>query len=329
MTPEEEQALLELELQEGDMQELPAPSKANPSLRELLAANEEFKNAQRLQMATELRQRLANASANIDFSPLALQLDEIQGTRGNQEAAKSAYASGLAQDNKITGLRDQLRKEAATDSAMLMKQAVLANKQETDANKLSAKTSIDQKKLDLAEKKLAASTSKEIAKQAEKHAAIDDPKMRLSKLNATSQGAVGSIASGLKAISQMNDAMINKNLGPKHISADTPLIGRMVSDDQYTSGERLLSEVVGRLQSGGAINDEEGKRFVAMGPRPADTKEQRIQKIAAQRSFLANKLKAFGFDTAELAPLGFDTEYVAALPNPGGSLMERIRAAQK
>ena len=94
--------------------------------------------------------------------------------------------------------------------------------------------------------------------------------------------------------------------GPSYIDANTPFIGAAMSDTPYTSAERNLNEVVGRLQSGGAINDEENKRFKAMGPRPSDSPEIQMQKIASQQSFLENKLSAYRMKPTDLTAQGFN-----------------------
>lgn len=128
---------------------------------------------------------------------------------------------------------------------------------------------------------------------------------KLAKMSGDTQGKVAAIASGFKAIQELNDAT-KKGFGPKRIDSNTPLIGTFVSDDAISSNQRILGEVIGRIQSGGAIGVEEEKRFLAMGPRPGDTKEQAQKKLNDQKSFLLNKLKAFGLQESDLAEIGFD-----------------------
>lgn len=131
-----------------------------------------------------------------------------------------------------------------------------------------------------------------------------DPTERLSKMSAEAQGKVGGIASALDALSGMEES-IDNNVGPSRFNPDTPLIGTLISDTPYTQNERLVSEVLGRLQSGGAIQAEEIKTFRSMGPRPGDSPEIQKEKIAQQKAFLENKLIAFGLRPEELPSVGF------------------------
>ena len=129
---------------------------------------------------------------------------------------------------------------------------------------------------------------------------------KLSKLGGEDKGRVGSIASGLKALTEI-DASLDNNVGPKYIDANTPLVGGLISDNSFTKSQRVLDEVIGRLQSGGAIGVEETKTFRSLGPRPGDSPKVQREKLAAQKSFLLNKLTAFGFKESELGEMGFDT----------------------
>lgn len=128
---------------------------------------------------------------------------------------------------------------------------------------------------------------------------------KLSKLGGETQNKVGSIASGLKAIGELKSTTA-KGVGPSYIDANTPIIGNLLSDNEFTQNQRVLDEVVGRLQSGGAIGADEEKRFRSMGPRPGDSPELQAKKLEDQRTFLLNKLTAFGIKEEELAEMGFD-----------------------
>lgn len=145
-------------------------------------------------------------------------------------------------------------------------------------------------------------TEEEIARK-EKGAPLD-PTKKLSKMSAEAQGKVAGIASALDAIGGMEQAILSGS-GPERITADTPLIGGFVSDTPYTQNERLVAEVVGRLQSGGAISADELKTFKSLGPRAGDSPDIQQAKISQQRSFLQNKLIGFGLKPEELEMAGF------------------------
>lgn len=145
-----------------------------------------------------------------------------------------------------------------------------------------------------------------------------EPRERLSKLSAEAQGKVGSIASGIQALYGIGNA-VSAGDKPSYVDANTPILGNFVSDTDFTAQQRILDEVIGRLQSGGAIGVPEGKNFKAMGPRPGDSPEQISRKIQAQKDFLNNKLAAFGFKEGELKDLGFNIESRVASKKEGGS----------
>jgi ribosome modulation factor len=137
--------------------------------------------------------------------------------------------------------------------------------------------------------------------------AKEDPQNILADLNAESKNKVGGIASGLQALDQMEKSM-NDGHGPRYIDANTPIIGKAVSDSPFDEGQRMLDEVVGRLQSGGMIGEGELKTFRAMGPRTGDDLVTRKRKLAQQKDFLANKLTAYNLKPEHLDTLGFATK---------------------
>lgn len=108
---------------------------------------------------------------------------------------------------------------------------------------------------------------------------------------------------GMNAITGMEQA-IASGVGPTHIDANTPLIGNFKSDNAFTSNQRIGAEMFGRLQSGGAINKDEEKRFIALGPRPGDKPEIAREKLAAQKAALEDKMRIFGVQPHHLAQIG-------------------------
>lgn len=128
---------------------------------------------------------------------------------------------------------------------------------------------------------------------------------KLAKLGGETQSKVGAIASGLKALKGLNVA-VKSGVDADYLDANTPIIGGLFSDNSFTRNQRVVDEVIGRLQSGGAIGVEEIKTFRSLGPRPGDSAAEQKRKLQDQRSFLENKLTAFGFKESDLQELGFD-----------------------
>ena len=129
--------------------------------------------------------------------------------------------------------------------------------------------------------------------------------MRLQKMSAEAQNKVGSIASGIKALQGVKGAL-SKGYEPEYLTSRTPVIGGLISDNPLTQSQSILDEVIGRLQSGGAIGEEELKTFRSLGPRAADTPEIQAKKVQDQMSFLENKLRAYGMGVKDLEAMGFD-----------------------
>jgi hypothetical protein len=136
---------------------------------------------------------------------------------------------------------------------------------------------------------------------------VNEIRARLDKQPAEVRSKVGLIASALGAMTQYEQAY-ESGQRPEHITSKTPILGKAISDTDLSRNQRLLNEAVGRLQSGGVIGNEELVTFNDMGPRPGDTEEQRVKKLADQRQFLEDRLIAFGFMPEELDQVGFKAE---------------------
>lgn len=149
-----------------------------------------------------------------------------------------------------------------------------------------------------------ASVKKAESLQEMKDKRASDPKVILQNLKGMDKSNVGSIASGFQALDEMSQAM-SQGHGPSYVSANTKGIGTFISDTPYTQSERKLNEVIGRLQSQGAINAQEIVTFRQLGPRPGDSAEQQQSKLQSQYDFLSNKLAAYGLKREDLAAHGF------------------------
>ena len=134
-----------------------------------------------------------------------------------------------------------------------------------------------------------------------------NPREKLEGLPAEAKNKVGSIWSGMQSLQRMNKAL-QSGYGPEYVDSETPFLGGLISDTPFTENRRILSEVIGRLQSGGAINPAETKQFNALSPRPGDDPATVKRKIAQQDAFLENKLTAFGFNKNEAASIFGDNQ---------------------
>jgi hypothetical protein len=239
--------------------------------------------------ARALATKRANDAQALALSKDGVSADDIAAYQndGDMSGIQKFYAGANATS------RDRAQAKAERDARLAESQITKnLNYRPPGSNQTGPKLTYEQK-LDLK------NTKEAEAKQKER----EDPNFRLEKLGAEGRGKVGAIASGLQALHQMEMASLD-GYEPQRIDAGTPILGSFVSDTPYTSANRTLDEVVGRLQSGGAIGKIEGEQFRAMGPRPGDSPEIRKQKIKQQRDFLNNKLAAYGMKDHELPGLG-------------------------
>jgi hypothetical protein len=210
----------------------------------------------------------------------------------------------LIKSGSLSGIGELLKTAPATRKAELEAQKSLLDNQykQSQINANNRKVSDPNQNLTYEQKLDLKIRKEQEAKAVEKK----DPSYNLEKLGADGRSKVGALASGLQALDQMEKAS-SDGFGPEYINANTSLIGGLVSDTPYSEGERITSEVIGRLQSGGAIQADEIKTFRALGPRPGDDAPTRKRKLAQQKDFLQNKLTAFGIDDNDLSSLGFKT----------------------
>ncbi len=129
------------------------------------------------------------------------------------------------------------------------------------------------------------------------------------------KGKVGNITNALSSLSKVEDAY-SRGVEPQYLDSSTPLVGKLISDNDFTSAQRLMNEEVGRLQSGGAITKEELTNFKALDPTPGDTPDIKKSKLVQKREWLENKLAAFGVKKENLAELGFDPKAMGLMREP-------------
>ena len=243
------------------------------------------------------RQQAFNEAQKLASLGLEVSPEEVYQERFEGEVPESG--SYLTKLSELTRQRE--------DDAATREYNRQAMGQQAQAQKLEQQNLADQRRFEQQKELLGMrqDQQRQLAKLKSGGTEKASPQGVLSGLSSESKNKVGALASGFQALGEMESAM-KSGFGPEYIDPNTPLVGQFVSDTPFTQSERVVSEVIGRLQSGGAINDEERKSFIAMGPRPGDSPEMRMKKLANQRSFLENKLAAYGLKSGQLADLGFD-----------------------
>lgn len=116
-----------------------------------------------------------------------------------------------------------------------------------------------------------------------------DPQARMQALGSGDKARFDNALMVAKALDAMGTALDN---GDSTFST--------VGDNDYTNAERKAAEAFGRMQSGGAINKEEEKRFLEMLPRATDSAEMQRKKILQQREEMISRLKTLGFSPQDI-----------------------------
>jgi hypothetical protein len=127
---------------------------------------------------------------------------------------------------------------------------------------------------------------------------------RIKALSADQRGRFDNSTMALRSVKSMADALLNKNQNTFSI----------LGDNDYTLSRTQWEEAIGRMQSGGAINDDEAKRFRAMAPGPTDSAEIQRKKLAEMETLMSQRIQNLGFDTNEAMGRLSETEKKVALP---------------
>jgi hypothetical protein len=109
------------------------------------------------------------------------------------------------------------------------------------------------------------------------------------KLNAEERKRLDSASMGLSAVKDMGDAL---STGSNTFS--------LVGDNDFTAARTRFEEALGRMQSGGAINNDEAARFREMAPTWRDNPEMQQKKMQEIYREMALRVETLGADPAEI-----------------------------
>lgn len=112
---------------------------------------------------------------------------------------------------------------------------------------------------------------------------------RLQKLGGEQKQRLDNAKLGMISVQGMSDALNN---GDNTFS--------LIGDNDFTQQRTLFEEALGRMQSGGAINKEEEKRFKGMAPKFTDSKEMRAKKLAQLQDEMESRIGTLGFKPEEV-----------------------------
>lgn len=109
-----------------------------------------------------------------------------------------------------------------------------------------------------------------------------------AKLSGEEQKRLDSAGMALAAVTGMRKALDNGDWTRKPIG-----------DNDFTMWRRDFEEGLGRMQSGGAITDDEAERFRDMAPGPLDSREMQYKKLKKIETEMASRIRGLGRDPDE------------------------------
>jgi len=84
-----------------------------------------------------------------------------------------------------------------------------------------------------------------------------------------------------------------------------------VGMSKYSDAVQMVTEAIGRMQSGGAIGKEEARAYIKMLPTAFDSDERAEIKLSTLESELGNRLRGYGLDQGDLSSAGYLRQPVA------------------
>lgn len=125
---------------------------------------------------------------------------------------------------------------------------------------------------------------------------------KLEKKGAEAQAKVGGLANSLATLKELDD-LYSQGKKKSYITSDLPVVGQFMTDTDVDVVTRKLTDDIGRLRSGGAINKDEETRFMKMLPRAGDTPEIAQNKIRALTQEFQTRVRAYGVSPEEASKL--------------------------
>jgi len=263
------------------------------TIEEMMDLKKRYEEAQAAKEQSGLQDTLANvgnnlanrpsyASIMLGSSPKKVDFSGFQGDKFEKpEDIADLYSKYQeAQKSREANLGVEQMKE---DRRLLERREDLGYKKEKDLSDFNQAKYL--KGMDVAQK------------EADKHP--KDMEGRLAKLNSGDKARWDNVVMGLQAVKDMDASLTGGNN-----------TFSVIGDNNFTESQRRGAEAFGRMQSGGAINKDEEKRFIAAGPGIADSKEIQSRKLEKQKQMFEDRAKTLGFTPNE-AGGGFKLTYSA------------------
>lgn len=139
---------------------------------------------------------------------------------------------------------------------------------------------------------------------------------RLAKLSGSDKARYDNVRMGLDSVAGMSNALKS---GDNTFS--------VIGDNDFTISRRTFEEALGRMQSGGAINSDEEKRFRAMLPSMTDSAEIQQKKLASLQSEMNSRLATLGFKPEEVGSNESARAVTQKSSDPNAGVVKNANAA--
>jgi hypothetical protein len=186
---------------------------------------------------------------------------------------------------------------------------------ETEAIKKGRTTGGDPEMRDL-RKLIAQQQLTELQRKADAEAAKLTPEGRLKALAGTDKQRLDNAKLGLTSIQGMADALLAKDENTFSLWGD----------NNFTQQSTLFEEALGRMQSGGAITEEEAERFRRMRPTFRDEPDIQRKKLVQLQSEFQSRLGTLGFAPQDLGVDVANIQGMTLQGNSGGSVLTPPKA---
>jgi hypothetical protein len=224
----------------------------------------------------------------------AIKEEQYAAIMGDKESYRQAQDRRLMLQQQFQNEQNRLKAE----EAMSMQEARLGGQKELEKQRAVSAQELEKLRASLRPAKVGG-------------VGVGKPeKSPLEKLSGEQKMKVGMIGDSLRSLNQYETAF-NQGARRSRITPETPIIGGLVSATPIDELTTKLSDDIGRLRSGGAINTDEEKRFQKMLPTAADNDATAMRKIENLRTEFRNKLSIFGIDEQMLGGAGFKIGTVA------------------
>lgn len=142
------------------------------------------------------------------------------------------------------------------------------------------------------------------------------PQGRLQALNSGDKGRLDNVKVALESVQGMAGAL----LGDKENTFS------LIGDNNFTRNSNLFEEVLGRMQSGGAITDGEKRNFAKLRPTATDSPKMQRDKLVELQRIMSGRLQTLGFTPEDLGISLADLKTMGVADPQGTAGVEKANA---